>query len=151
MSLFNPSAEQQQTCLLSSSGAISLRTNERFPHLQKITNKIPPLKGTANIHLLRGDAPELFKVQEFRNGPKGTPSAQKLSLGWTIFGQMCLDLIGGPTHMFIRRTNLLLASLTSPKRRMVQLQCYELIPRPNQLRVKDSFTKQDQGVESDIF
>lgn len=34
---------------------------------------------------------------------------------------------------------------------MVQLQCYELIPRPNQLRVKDSFTKQDQGVESDIF
>lgn len=64
---------------------------------------------------------------------------------------MCLDLVGGPTHMFILRTNLLLASLTSPRRRMVQLQCYELIPRPNQLRVKDSFTKQDQGVESDIF
>ena len=152
MSLFNPSAGRQQTCPLSSSAAISLWTNERFPHLQKITNEIPPLIGTANIHLLiRGDAPELLKVREFRNRPKGTPWAQKLSLGWTIFSQMCLDLVGGPVHMLICCTNLLSAGLTSPRRRMVQLQCDKLIPRPNQLRVKESFTEQDQGAESDIF
>ena len=70
---------------------------KRFPHLQEIANEIPPLDGTANIHILiRRDAPELLKVREFRNGPKGTPWAQKLSLGWTIIGQMCLDLVGGP-------------------------------------------------------
>ena len=48
----------------------------RFPHLQEIANEIPPLDETANIHLLIGrDAPELLKVREFRNGPKGTPWA----------------------------------------------------------------------------
>jgi len=33
----------------------------RFPHLQDITNEIPPLDQTANIHLLIGrDVPELL-------------------------------------------------------------------------------------------
>ena len=65
----------------------TLEMARRFPHLQEIANEIPPLDGTANIHLLiRRDAPELLKVREFRNGPKGTPWAQKLSLGWTIIG-----------------------------------------------------------------
>lgn len=60
-----------------------------------MANEIPPLDETANIHLLIGrDAPELLKGQEFRNRPKGTPWAQRLSLGWTIIGQMCLDLTG---------------------------------------------------------
>ena len=46
----------------------------RFPHLREIANEIPPLDETANIHLLIGrDAPELLKVWEFRNGPKGIP------------------------------------------------------------------------------
>ena len=124
----------------------------RFPHLQDIANEIPPLDETADIHLLIGrDAPELLKVREFRNGPKGTPWAQKLSLGWTIIGQMCLDLVGGPAHVLVRRTSLLSACFTSSKRRMVEPQRYELVPCPNQLRVKESFSKQDQGTESDIF
>ena len=81
----------------------------RFPHLQEIANEIPPLDGTADIHLLiRRDAPELLKVREFRNGPKGTPWAQKLSLGWTIIDQMCLDLVGDPAHVLVRHTNLLI-------------------------------------------
>ena len=59
----------------------TLEMARRFPHLQEIANEIPPLVGIANIHLLISrDAPEL-KVREFRNGPKGTPWAQKLSLG----------------------------------------------------------------------
>lgn len=118
----------------------------RFPHLQEIANEIPPLDETANIHLLIGrDAPELLKVREFRNGPKGTPRAQRLSLGWTIIGQMCLDLAGGPAHVLVRRTSLLPASPINAKRRMVEPQCYELVPCPNQLRVKESFTERDQG------
>lgn len=124
----------------------------RFPHLQDIANEIPPLDETADIHLLIGrDAPELLKVREFKNGLKGTPWAQKLSLGWTIIGQMCLDLVGGPTHVLVRRTNLLSASPTNSRSRMVEPQCYELIPCPNQLRVKESFSERDQGTESDIF
>ena len=97
----------------------------RFPHFQEIANEIPPLVGIANIHLLISrDAPEL-KVREFRNGTKGTPWAQKLSLGWTIIGQMCLDLAGGHAYVLVRRTNLLSTSLTDPRRRMVQPQCCE--------------------------
>ena len=57
----------------------------RFPHLHEIAGEIPPLDPNADIHLLLGrDAPELLKVREFKNGPKGAPWAQKLSLGWTI-------------------------------------------------------------------
>jgi len=60
---------------------ISLETNKRYQHwrwLQEIANEIPPLNETANIHLLIGrDASELLKVQEFRNGPKGTPLGTK--------------------------------------------------------------------------
>ena len=34
---------------------------------------------------------------------------------------------------------------------MVQPQCYEFVPCPNQSRVKESSTERDQGAESDIF
>ena len=49
---------------------------KHFPHLYDITNEIPPLDKDANIEILLGrDAPELLKVREFRNGPKGAPWA----------------------------------------------------------------------------
>ncbi|KAK2549568.1 hypothetical protein P5673_029955 [Acropora cervicornis] len=68
----------------------------RFPHLRDIANQIPQIDENAEIHLLIGrDAPELLKVRDFRNGPRGAPWAQKISLGWTIIGQMCLDLCRG--------------------------------------------------------
>ena len=124
----------------------------RFPHLQEIANEIPPLDETANIHLLIGrDAPELLKVREFRNGPKGTPWAQRLSLGWTIIGQMCLDLAGGPTHVLVRCTSLLPANFIDSKRRIVEPQYYELVPCLNHIRVKESFTERDQGTEGNVF
>lgn len=86
----------------------TLEMARRFPHLQEIASEIPPLDDTANIHLLIGrDAPKLLKVREFRNGPKGTPWAQRLSLGWTIIAQMCLDLAGGPALVLVCRTSLL--------------------------------------------
>jgi len=124
----------------------------RFPHLQEIADGIPPFEEAANIHLLIGrDDPELLTVWEFRNRPKGTPWAQRLSLGWTIIGQMCLDFAGGPTHVLVRRTSLSVANLDHSKRRMVIPQCYELVPCPKQLQVKESFTDRDQGTESDVF
>ena len=48
----------------------------------------------------------LRRVREFRNGPKGAPWAQKLLLGWTVSGQMCLDRVGGPVHVSACHTTL---------------------------------------------
>lgn len=74
----------------------------RFSHLRDIANEIPQLDENAEIDLL-------IKVREFRNGPKGTPWAQRISLGWTIIGQMCLDLAGALVHVSACRTSLLIA------------------------------------------
>ena len=70
---------------------------KRFEHLRSIASEIPPVDQHAKVHLLVGrDAPELLKVRESNNGPKGAPWAQKLDLGWTISGQVCLNRIGRP-------------------------------------------------------
>ena len=45
-----------------------------FAHLQDIADEIPPLDRSAVIHLLIGwEAPELLKIREVRNGPRGAP------------------------------------------------------------------------------
>ena len=90
-----------------------------FPHLKAIAHEIPPINETAKIHLLLGrDAPELLKVREFRNGPKGAPWAQRLALGWTISGQMCLDFASGPAHVLTHsgdwKQNLRASTLPQP-------------------------------------
>jgi len=103
----------------------------RFPHLSRIANEIPQLDENAEIQLLIGrDAPELLKVREFRNGPKGAPWAQKTSLGWTIIGQMCLDLVGGLVHVHVRacHTSLLAAD---PGEKSTETNNYEFLPCPN--------------------
>ena len=77
----------------------------RFEHLRTIADQIPPIDPNANIEILIGrDAPELLKVRAFKNGPRGAPWAQKLKLGWTISGQVCLNRIGGPVHVAVKRT-----------------------------------------------
>ena len=87
-------------------------------HTFKRSPIIPPLNETTNIHLLIGrDAPELLKVWKFRNGPKETLWAQRPSLGWTVIGQMCLDLAGGLTHVLVLRISLL--PVINSKRRIV--------------------------------
>ena len=61
------------------------------PHLKAIAHEIPPINETAKIHLLLGrDAPELLKVREFRDGPKGAPWAERLALAWTISASVLL-------------------------------------------------------------
>lgn len=98
-------------------------------------DKIPPLDDTADVHLLIGrDAPELLKVRESRNGPSGAPWAQRLALGWTISGQLCLDFPSGPAHVLTRLTSL---STDTRRRREGEGKCYELVPCPNQFKVTD--------------
>lgn len=79
----------------------------RFTHLREIADEIPPIDPNADIHILLGrDAPEILKVRAFKNGPKGDPLAQKLSLGWTVSGQTCLDLVNKQIHINARRTKI---------------------------------------------
>ena len=78
-------------------------TTVQYPHLSSIADNIPPLDSQAKVQLLIGrDEPELLKVRAFKNGPKGSPRAQKLVLGWTISGQTCLGLTDGPIHVCVR-------------------------------------------------
>ena len=111
----------------------------RFPHLRGIADEIPPFDSDANIHLLIGrDAPELLKVREFRNRPSGAPWAQRLTLGCTIAGQMCLDLARGPVHVLVRRTNLRSVNeIASPELRPSQseMESLELVPCPNRFKI----------------
>ena len=127
----------------------------RFPHLRGIADEIPPFDSDANIHLLIGrDAPELLKVRGFRNGPRGAPWAQRLTLGWTITGQMCLDLAGGPVHALVRRTNLrLVKEIASLELRPSQsdMESLELVPCPNRFRIKESLTEQEERLMENIF
>ena len=103
----------------------------RFDHLQDISEEIPPLDENAGIHILIGrDAPELLKVRAFKNGAAGAPWAHRLDLGWTITGQMCLDLAGGPAHVIARRTALY------PTYGEPQEPELALSPCPNKLTVK---------------
>ncbi|XP_048580423.1 uncharacterized protein LOC116604791 [Nematostella vectensis] len=108
-----------------------------FPHLREIAAHIPPPEREAGVHLLIGrDAPELLKVREFRNGPRGAPWAQRLDLGWTITGQMCLDFGKGPAHVLARRTTLSPeVPIAEPERETAT--DYELVPCPNQLKLTD--------------
>lgn len=77
---------------------------KQFPHLHDIAKEIPPYNKKAKIELLIGrDAPELLKIRESRNGPLVTPWAQRLDLGWTVSGQMCLDRVDGPVHISANR------------------------------------------------
>lgn len=78
-----------------------------FSHLKEIADQIPPLDPNANVEILISrNAPELLKVRAFRNGPKGAPWAQKLKLGWTVSGQICLNRVGGPVRISAHRTTI---------------------------------------------
>ena len=77
----------------------------QYTHLRDIADEIPPLDSKAQVQLLVGrNAPELLKVRAFRNGPKGTPWAYKLAVGWTICGQACVDRQGGAIHVGTHHT-----------------------------------------------
>ena len=107
------------------------------------------------MHLLIGrDAPELLKVRRFINGPKGAPWAQRLSLGWTISGQTCLDLAGGPRHAVVRRTNVLSngdIALTEAHSNQMPLQTYELMPCPNRFKITGTLSDQQERIRENVF
>ena len=77
----------------------------RFAHLAPIADKIPKPRDDIRIFLLIGrNCPEPLKVRESRNGPRGTPWAQRTDLGWTISGQMCISEVKGPVRTSVNHT-----------------------------------------------
>ena len=78
---------------------------EKFPHLRTLASSIPKPRDDVNIILLIGrNCPELLKVRESRNGPRGMPWAQRTNLGWTISGQVCMSGAKGKVHASVSRT-----------------------------------------------
>ncbi|XP_013421679.1 uncharacterized protein LOC106181750 isoform X2 [Lingula anatina] len=68
-----------------------------FEHLAPLANSIPPLDTTAQIGLLIGrDVLEAHHVQQQIVGPRNSPFAQKLPLGWVVVGEVCLGQFHRP-------------------------------------------------------
>ena len=117
----------------------------QFLHLKEIADP----KESVEI-LIGRDAPELLKIRASRNGPKGAPWAQKLDLGWTISGQMCLDRVGAPVHISAHRTSLeRLGRLVTSYPRNVQASHHhteesEIVPCPNHFEVKERYAEKGE-------
>ena len=134
---------------------------KQYRHLRDIAREIPPLDSIAEVQLLIGrNAPELLKVRAFRNGPKGTPWAHKLAVGWTICGEACVGRQGGPIHIGTHRTtlneqstatqskgvNVIYRQGTSKNRDTL---CHTWTPCPNNFSIQESLHK--SPAQNDIF
>nr|XP_022312019.1 uncharacterized protein LOC111117241 [Crassostrea virginica] len=83
-----------------------------YEHLQGI--KIPPIDEEAEILMLIGrDLVEAHHIIDQRIGPKGTPFAQKLALGWVIIGETCLGKVHISNHVNANKTFVLANGRTS--------------------------------------
>lgn len=64
------------------------------PHLKDIGSEFSPLDDQVQIQLLIVKyLPEAPHVLDQVTGPPGTPSAQKMMLGWVIIDEVCLGNI----------------------------------------------------------
>lgn len=88
--------------------------SQYFPHLEPVADKILPPDANAPILLLLGrDILSVHKVREQYNGPRNTPYAQRLDLGWVIVGEVCLGGAHKPSNVNVFRTNVLQNGRTS--------------------------------------
>ncbi|XP_061189704.1 uncharacterized protein LOC133197612 [Saccostrea echinata] len=79
-----------------------------YQHLLDIRPFIPDLDQTAEILLLVGrDLIQAHHVIEQRLGPPDLPFAQKLHLGWTIIGEVCLGSAHRPNSIVVNKTHVL--------------------------------------------
>ena len=76
-----------------------------YTHLQDIN--IPPLDNDSSILLLIGrDVIDAHHVLDQRIGPKGSPYAQLLPLGWVVIGETCLGKVHQPNLVTVNKTYL---------------------------------------------
>lgn len=75
-------------------------------HLHDIADYIPEMVQSSEILLLIGrDLIEVHHVLEQRTGPRGSPYAQKLPLGWVVIGETCLGKVHQPT-VNVKKTSI---------------------------------------------
>ncbi|XP_052817602.1 uncharacterized protein LOC128243724 isoform X1 [Mya arenaria] len=75
-------------------------------HLKDVA--IPDLDPEADILLLIGrDLPEAHHIHDQRIGPRSSPFAQKLSLGWVIVGDVCVGKSHKPDIVNVMKTRVL--------------------------------------------
>ena len=123
----------------------------QYPHLSSIADDIPPLDSQAKVQLLIGrDEPELLKVRAFKNGPKGSPWAQKLVLGWTISGQACLNLTNGPIHVCARTCVVHGGYYIGGRNTEVE---FEVIWCPSKLELRESYYEHSEvaSAKEDVY
>ncbi|XP_055997868.1 uncharacterized protein LOC125646037 [Ostrea edulis] len=77
------------------------------PHLRHIAKELAPLRRDVGIQLLIGrDLVDVHQVQGQVTGPPASPFSQKLSLGWVIIGEVCLDGRHKPSDLSVLKTNI---------------------------------------------
>jgi hypothetical protein len=78
-----------------------------YPYLATIANLIPPLDNTANITLLIDrDLLSAHHVLDQIRGNPFEPYSQRLSLGWAVTEETCLDGIHTPKSAEVMKTML---------------------------------------------
>lgn len=78
-----------------------------YRHLEDISYLIPPIDNQADMLILIGrDLPEIHHVMDQRIGPKNTPYAQCLPLGWVIIGEACLGRVHRSDYVNAKRTHV---------------------------------------------
>lgn len=76
-----------------------------FKHLSHLADCIPALEPDVEVGLLIGrDNVEAHHVEQQIIGPKNTPFAQKLPLGWAITGEVCLGQRHQPDTIGVLKT-----------------------------------------------
>ena len=76
-------------------------------HLCDIADQIPSFNNKANIQLLIGrDVPQVHHVLDQRVGSPESPFAQKLTLGWVIIGEVCMNHLHQPDTVNSYKTNI---------------------------------------------
>ncbi|XP_056000356.1 uncharacterized protein LOC130048119 [Ostrea edulis] len=79
-----------------------------YAHLHDIAKDIPEVDEDIPILLLIGrDIPEAHHVLEQRTGARNSPFGQRLTLGWVIVGESCLNKVHRPNSVVVNKTYLL--------------------------------------------
>ncbi|XP_062592880.1 uncharacterized protein LOC134254337 [Saccostrea cucullata] len=117
---------------------------KHYQHLRNIACHIPDLDQTAEISLLVGrDLPEVHHVKGQVIGPRQTPFAQELPLGWVIIGEVCLGQFHSSRTIQVSKT-----FLTKDRRQTILQPCENTL---NIKEIHDGLSKEHFATKSGIF
>ena len=83
---------------------------------------------------------EAHHIFDQRIGPRYSPYAQKLCLGWVIIGETCLGKVHKPDHINVNKTYVLGNGRESTFK-----------PCQNELKIYEQFSPQKNGIGASVF